>query len=114
MATAVRGADHGPTWEDVRLMMQEVGAAADKRLDVHMTAAQGVNRAESCVWTVRAWVWGQWGEGNPYAFESGLWPTGEFKSVPALLYNLLHRLDSKLEQRISDEKRKRGPRLPGM
>lgn len=86
------------TWSEIRMMMQEVGAASDVRIDIHCTAAAGVNRSESLVWTVRAFQWGEWGARPPLAFETGLWPTIAHNSVPALLYNLLHRLDSKLEE----------------
>lgn len=89
---------NGPSWSDVRLMMQEVGAASNVRIDIHSSAAAGVNRAENLVWTVRAWQWGKWGEGAPYAFESGLWPSSFYATVPGMLFDLLHKLDAKLEE----------------
>ena len=97
MATS-RNGEHGPSWGDVRLMMQEVGAAGDVRIDIHCSSAAGVNRSESLVWSVRAWKWGCWGEGTPVAFETGLWPSSAYATVPAMLYQLLHKLDAKLEQ----------------
>lgn len=93
----------GPTWSDVRLMMMEVGAANDVRIDIHASCAMGVNRSESMVWTVRAFLWGGDTWGAPWTFESGLWPTNMFVSVPALLYNLLHKLDHKLANLRGEE-----------
>lgn len=89
---------NGPSWADVRMMMAEVGAASNVRIDIHCSSAAGVNRAESLVWSVRAWRWGDWGEGAPLAFEIGLWPCGFYSTVPAMLFDLLHKLDAKLEQ----------------
>ena len=97
----------GPSWGDIRLMMQEVGAASDVRVDIHCCTAEGRNRSEALVWTVRAFPWGTWGERPPLAFESGLWPTSGFATVPGLLYALLHRLDSKLEQLRADKAKQR-------
>lgn len=114
MSVAPKTGEHGPSWDDVRVMMAEVGAASDKRIDIHMTAAQGVNRSESCVWSVRAWKWGKWGEGTPVAFAIGLWPSHEYRTVPAMLYRLLHELDGKLEALAEAQKQRRGSRLPGM
>jgi hypothetical protein len=98
---------NGPSWGDVRLMMQEVGAASDVRIDIHCTSAAGVNRSESSVWTVRAFEWGQWGERPPLAFETGLWPQAMYATVPGMLYGLLHKLDSKLEELRSAQRSKR-------
>jgi len=94
---------NGPSWGDVRLMMMEVGAASDVRIDIHCTGAAGVNRSESLVWTVRAYRWGSWGEVPPLAFETGLWPSSFYGTVPGLLFDLLHRLDAKLEQMARDK-----------
>lgn len=106
--------EHGPGWTDVREMMKEVGGAHDKRIDIHCSAAMGVNRAESLVWNVRAWQWGKWGEGTPYHYTSAVYPSSQWKTVPAMLYNLLHRLDSELTS-MEEEKRARRPlRLPGL
>lgn len=88
---------NGPSWADVRMMMAEVGAASNVRIDIHCSSAAGVNRAESLVWTCRAWRWGAWGEGMSLAFETGLWPSSFYGTVPGMLFDLLHRLDAKLE-----------------
>jgi hypothetical protein len=95
-------------------MMMEVGAANDKRIDIHCTGAAGVNRAETLVWSVRAWQWGKWGEGAPYAFKTGLWPTSQHATVPGLLFRLLHELDSALHQLEEERRLARGRTLPGM
>lgn len=89
---------NGPSWGDVRLMMQEIGGANNVRIDIHCSCAAGVNRAESLVWTVRAWQWGKWGEGVPLAFESTVWPDSFYQTVPAMLYASLYKLDNKLEE----------------
>lgn len=88
---------NGPSWSDIRMMMMEVGAAGDVRIDIHCSGAAGVNRSESLVWTVRAYRWGNWGEHAPLAFESGLWPQAMYATVPGMLYGLLCKLDAKLE-----------------
>lgn len=92
MAT-VQSGELGPAWTDVRVAMQEVGASHNLRLDIHCSAAQGANRADMLVWTVRAWQWGKWGEGNPYAMTTGLYPSNQYRTVPAMLYGLVMRLD---------------------
>jgi len=88
---------NGPSWSDIRMMMMEVGAANDVRIDIHCSGAAGVNRSECLVWTVRAFAWGSWGEKPPRAFETGLWPQSMYATVPGMLYGLLCKLDSQLE-----------------
>lgn len=111
---ASREGHNGPGWHDVRVMMMEVGAAHDVRVDVHMTAAVGANRSNDVVWSVRAWRWGAWGEGKPLHYASGIYPGGAWKTVPALLYNLLHRLDSEMTQAEESKRRARPVTLPGI
>jgi hypothetical protein len=111
---ASRDGNHGPGWSDVRMMMAEVGAAHNVRVDIHMSAAVGANRSNDVVWSVRAWNWGTWGESKPLHYTSGIYPGGAWATVPALLYNLLHRMDSELTLAEESKRSARPFALPGL
>lgn len=104
---------HGPGWRDVREMMREVSSATNLRIDIHCTAAMGENRSDKLVWSVRAWEWGKWGEGTPYAHKTALWPSNGYNTVPTMLYGLLLLLDSQIEEARARAMRHGPTRLPG-
>lgn len=90
--------EFGPSWNDVRIAISELAKTHQKSVKVEIGQTSRASGPNQLYFRVVAlgpvrddFGRDEVGEGHP-------WPAGDWKTVPAMLLALIHRLDWKLTQ----------------
>lgn len=93
---------HGPDWVDLACAIEQVGRAHHKTLYVTTHARKNRDGSYHMVWVVR--VYGNVLKGEPRVLTQveRSWPTPNWKELPAMLYDSVMIIDSRLTQQALD------------
>lgn len=93
----------GPTWNDVRGAMEDLVATWDGCCKLETTLApRNPSKTSWGLWVRVVWLERADGRPGPEQAAGRFWPSTEHRTMPGLIYRLLHELEHKLADRAHD------------
>lgn len=93
--------DYGPTWNDVVEEMQRMQARWHKWVRISAVSHEPLKPSKSMCWRVMVFKPGDWDMSKELVGRSGVFPCVDHKTVPGLLFKLMHQVEVELEARES-------------
>jgi len=96
MGTPENQKEHGPSWADVRAHILEVRTTHDRPLEIKIAVVDFPRTSPYLYVSVVSYERDAAGRPFPSTAVGHQWPSGDWKSMPAMILALIWKLDDKL------------------